>query len=250
MSSPDPTRYGRSFADVYDEWYDGLDAGPLLGFLGSRVAAGSTVLELGVGTGRVALPLAAAGYRVIGLDSSPEMLEALAAKDPGATVEPLLADAADPDAYPPADAVVAVFNLLFNLTTEEAQLGCLLGCAASIGDHGVLIVEAAAPDPITERETDLVCRSVTSGKVVLIATETNPADGTIRGGHIEITEDGMTLRPWTARTLSVETLDALAAKAGLELVERFATFGGARFTDDSATHVSTYRSRSLAGAGR
>ncbi|NLA36681.1 MAG: hypothetical protein GX868_13495, partial [Actinobacteria bacterium] len=162
-------------------------------------------------------------------------------KDPDVTVEPLLADAAEPSAYPPADAVVAVFNLLFNLTTEEAQLGCLSGCAEAIGDTGLLVIEAAAPDPIRRRETDLVCRSVTPDKVVLIATDTNPDEGTICGSHIEITEAGMTLRPWVARTLSVEALDLLAAKAGLELTDRFANFAGDTFTEASATHVSIYR---------
>lgn len=246
--SSDPARYGRSFADVYDDWYRDLPAEPVVEFVRTRLKPHATILELGVGTGRVALPLAAAGFRVIGMDSSAEMLAQLRAKDPAGTVEPLLADAADPSAYPAADAVLAVFNLLFNLTTRRAQLACLQGCAASIGPEGLVVIESWVPVEMTDRRVDLVTRSVDPGRVVLIATDARPDEGVIHGGHIEITEHGFQLRPWTVRTLTPARLDDLAAEAGLELVERFEDFDGTPFTVDSPAHVSVYRRAAGSGA--
>ena len=95
----DPATYGRSFADVYDAWYPpdaataaAIDAVALL------AGPGGSVLELGVGTGRLALPLAARGLAVIGVDASTAMLDVLAGKDPAGTVGRVLADIGDPDA--------------------------------------------------------------------------------------------------------------------------------------------------------
>lgn len=240
----DPERYGRSFADVYDEWYASTPADGLVAFVTARAAAGAAVLELGVGTGRLALPLAAAGYAVTGLDASSEMLERLAAKPGGGAVTPLLADAADPDAYPPdsADVVLAAFNLVFNLCGPGDQAACLRGCARALRPDGVLILEAFVPEVVTERRTDLVTRSVDAGGVVLIATDTDPADQVTHGAHIEITETGTRLRPWRIRVATPDTLDALAADAGLVLTERWADTSGTPFVEgDSTHHLSVYR---------
>ena len=240
----DAGRYGRSFADVYDEWYADAPTDALVAFVARRVAAGAAVLELGVGTGRVALALAAAGFAVTGVDSSPEMLARLADKPDAASVTAVLADAADPSAYAPAsaDAVLGVFNLLFNLTDEDAQRACLTGCAAALRPGGVVVIEAFVPDPITERRRELVTRSVDGGRVVLIATDADPAGQTIDGGHIEITEDGMRLRPWRIRVAVPHRIDEMAAAAGLRLVERFEDFDGTPFVDGESTHhVSVYR---------
>ncbi|MCO5313438.1 MAG: class I SAM-dependent methyltransferase [Microthrixaceae bacterium] len=255
MSPPDPTRYGRSFADVYDDWYHELPTDDLVGFIRSRVPAPAAVLELGVGTGRVALALASAGYEVTGMDSSEQMLERLALNDPQGRVRPLLADAADPNAHPRADVVVAALNMIFNLTTRVAQTNCLRGCAKAIGSDGILVTETIVAARLTERRTELVTRSVEPGRVVLIATdarpETRPGAGAageadlgaalVHGSHLEFTDGGVALRPWTVRTISPAHLDELATTAGLELVERFEDFAENPFDDGSRSQVSVYR---------
>ena len=240
----DSGRYGRSFADVYDEWYADAPTDALVEFVRARVAPGSDVLELGIGTGRVALALAAAGYRVTGIDSSPEMLDRLAAKPGAAAVAAILGDAADAAVYPSSgvDAVLAVFNLLFNLTGGDDQRRCLAAAAGALTPGGILVVEAFVPDPITERRRELVTRSVDGARVVLIATDADPDEQTIDGGHIEITEHGTRLRPWRIRVTTPAGIDAMAAEAGLQLVERFEDLAGTPFVDgESSHHVSVYR---------
>lgn len=254
MSGPppadrDPGRYGRSFADVYDTWYAEVPTDDLVLFVSDRIPPGATVLELGVGTGRVAIPLAAAGFRVIGIDSSNEMLDRLRAKDGAAAVDTLLGDCSDPDTFPvgSADAVLAVYNLLFNLVGDADQERCLQGAARALRPGGVVVIEAFVPDAPDADETsarrrDLVTRSVGPDGVVLIATDADPATGIVSGSHIEITDTGTRLRPWSVRPFVPAAIDTMARATGLELVERYEDFGGRPFVDDTSSHhVSVYR---------
>jgi len=240
----DSGRYGRSFADVYDQWYADAPTGDLVEFVAARIPPGSSVIELGVGTGRVALPLSTAGFAVIGIDASPEMLDRLRAKPGAEAIEAVLGDAADPSCYPTgtAAAVLAVFNLLFNLADADAQARCLAASAHALRPDGILVVEAFVPDPITERRRELVTRSVEPDRVVLIATDADPDAQTIDGSHIEITDTGTRLRPWRIRVADPASLDAMAQSAGLALTERWEDFAGRPFVaGDSTHHVSVYR---------
>lgn len=242
--SHDPGRYGRSFADVYDAWYDDAPVGALVSFLAERLPVGARVLELGVGTGRVAIPLAAAGFQVVGLDSSPEMLERLAGKPDGATVTTVLGDAAEARRYPPGpfDAVVAVFNLLLNLTADGAQQACVSAAAEALAPGGALVVEAFVPRAVDGRSRELATRDVADDRVVLIATDTDGGTGLVRGSHVELSDDGIRLRPWSIRMASPERIDEMAVAAGLRLEERFEDADGAPYVDgESAHHLSVYR---------
>lgn len=244
MHDHDPSRYGRSFADVYDDWYDDAPIGALVSFLAERLTPGARILELGVGTGRVALPLAAAGFDVVGLDSSPEMLERLAAKPGGSAITAVTGDAADAAAYPdgPFDAVVAVFNLLFNLTADRAQQACLTAAAGVLAPDGALVIEAFVPRPIEGRTRELATRTVADDRVVLIATDAEAASGIVRGNHVELSEGGVRLRPWAVRMASPAAIDEMATAAGLRLDERVEDAGGSPYVDgDSAHHLSLYR---------
>lgn len=91
----DPATYGRSFADVYDAWYPTDEVtGATVAHVAALAGPGGSVLELGVGTGRLALPLAERGLSVTGLDASPDMLDRLAAKDPDGRVRAVPGDVA------------------------------------------------------------------------------------------------------------------------------------------------------------
>ena len=251
----DAGTYGRSFADVYDEWYP---AGPhteaavaLLLALTDGAAADAgrpgRLLELGVGTGRLALPLAAAGRQVVGLDSSPEMLDLLRAKLGGSsTVQPVLGDLADPAAWPdgPFDAVVAAFNLVCNVADPEAQRSVFTSAAKVLAPRGALVVEAVLPAPWDGVERRLEVRSVTAEAVVLIATEADPSDGVVTGQHIELRDgDPVRLRPWRIRVAGTDELDRWADEAGLVLDARHADWEGSPFDPHGAGHVSVYRPR-------
>ncbi len=237
-------QYGRSFADVYDDWYrDVSDVGATV----TRVAAlaarrgGGRVLELGVGTGRLALPLAARGLSVTGVDASPEMLDRLRAKEGAEHLDLVLADMAELPVRGPFAAAFVAFNTFFNLTTRAAQQACLQRVHDVLAPGGWFVLEAFVP-PVDEHDTSGVsARTVEVDRVVLTAARRNAADQTISGQHIEITEAGIRLRPWMVRYAPPAELDAMAAAAGLVLTERHADWHRTPFHEASDSHVSVYR---------
>ena len=254
----DPSRYGEAFADVYDDWYaDAFDTEGAVATL-TGLAGPGPVLELGVGTGRLALPLAAAGLTVVGLDASPAMFERLAAKPGAAGVPTVLADmaevgaavtaaaeSADPTGAPIPRAgyrlVFCAYNTFLNLDTEDAQRRCLAGCADLLGPDGAVVIEAYVPAPPEGvPRTSLDVAKVTTDAVVLTATEHDPLTQVVTGQHVELRDGTVRLRPWRVRYLTPEQLDALAAEAGLVLAERWSDWRGTPFDDDSDTHVSVY----------
>lgn len=246
MSGPD--RYGRSFAEVYDRWYPGGDEQAVAAVVRRHVHRDARVLELGVGTGRVALPLAAAGLVVSGLDSSEEMLQHLAAKDPGRSVWPLLADAGDPDGWEaaglavPVDAVVAGCNLMLNLVAPGAQEACVAGAARALAPGGLLFVELSSLSPPAQGGHAVEVSSVRTDAVVLIATRTDLDGGRVEGSHIELRDgEPVRLRPWSIRLLQVAQLDRWCTDAGLELLERLDGWSDRAAPADAEVTVSVYR---------
>src|SRR5690606_35670585 len=129
----DPAAYGDAFADVYDDWY--ADVSDVAGTVEAiaRLAGGGPVLELGIGTGRLALPLAAAGVEVHGVDASDAMVERLRAK-PGCDAIPVLVGGFA-EALPSVEAgfavVFVVFNTFLNLVAPGAQARCVERVAAA-----------------------------------------------------------------------------------------------------------------------
>ena len=243
----EPGTYGRSFAEVYDDWYPSDSATDAAVRRIAELAGGSgTVLELGVGTGRLAIPLAARGCTVHGVDASPEMLDALDAKAAatGVQVRCTLGDVADPQAWPEGrfDVVAAPFNLLFNLGSAKEQARCFEAAADALAPEGAFLVETFLPAPLERRERRLEVREVTATGVVLIATDSDPEGGVVTGQHIELVDgEPVRLRPWRIRVAGVEELDEMAAAAGLRLVERHADWSGTPFDPHGANQVSAYR---------
>jgi len=247
----DASTYGDRYVDVYDDWYgDVTDAGACADRVAALVAeaGGGPVLELGVGSGRLALPMAARGLEVHGLDASAAMLERLRAKPGGEAVRTTLGDMATvPLDDPPAFAVVLVaFNTLFNLATEDEQRRCLRRARELLAPAGRLVVEAFVPreDLSGDAERSVTPRHLAADEVVLTVSVVDPVQQTISGQHVHLTEAGTRLRPWHLRYVTPAQLDALAGEAGLALVDRSAGWRDEPFGDDSGVHVSTYRKAS------
>lgn len=248
MEGYDASTYGDRFADVYDDWYaDVTDAAACA----ARVAAlaaergGGPVLELGVGSGRLALPLVERGLEVHGVDASAAMVARLRAKPGGDRVQVTVGDMAElPLVDPPAFSVVLVaFNTICNLATEDEQRACLARVSELLAPDGVAVVEAFVPrdDVGPAAEASVAPRRITADEVVLTVSQVDPERQTVSGQHVHLREDGIRLRPWHLRYLHPAQLDELAAGAGLGLVDRSAGWSGEPFTDASAVHVSTYR---------
>lgn len=242
--------YGEAFADVYDEWYAGIsDIDATVTDL-LDLAAGGPVLELGVGTGRLAVPLAEAGrvvgVRVVGVDTSPSMLERLATRDTAHLVRALEADMVSGLPDGPFALVFVAYNTLFNLTDDGAHAACFRAVAERLGPGGRFVVEAFVPDEPPRSGDDVSVRTLATDRVVLSVTRHEPDRQSAAGQFVELTEaGGVRLRPWSIRYATPGQLDRLAADAGFALEHRWAGFGRTPFEPDSPRHVSVYR---LAGA--
>ncbi|HMJ77225.1 MAG TPA: class I SAM-dependent methyltransferase [Iamia sp.] len=248
MEGYDAATYGDRFADVYDDWYDDPPAteatvAALVEWARAAASDGTpSVLELGVGTGRLALPLASAGLAVTGLDASTAMLEQLAAKPGGDGITTVVGDMAGPLPDGPFDLVVVARNTFFNLTTETAQRACLAEVARVLAPAGRLVVEAFVPTDDDGPTSSVEVRRITADRVLLFVDRHDPAAGEAWSSFVDISSDGIRLRPCHVRYLRPVDLDALAAACGLVLDQRVEDWAGAPFDDDSPHHVSSYRS--------
>ena len=241
--------YGDAIADVYDDWYGDLadtdEAVHALLALARRVEA-TRVLELGVGSGRLALPLAANDLEVWGVDASTAMVERLRAKPGGADIRVAIGDMAALDLSAIADGpntrfgvVFVAINTFFNLTTAEAQQQCLQRVGEVLAPGGLFVLEAFVPD--LDRPTNVVeARTVALDHVILTATRHDPIAQTVSCQYIEIRESGIRMHPLLVRYAPPAALDAMAATAGLRLVERWSDWKGSPFTDTASVHVSVY----------
>jgi len=237
------TSYGDGFADVYDEWYaDVTDVTATVVRMVALAGPGGRVLELGAGTGRLAVPMAAAGLDVVGIDSSAAMLARIASQSGGEHVTILCGDMVHDLPDGPFDACLIAYNTLFNLLDAVDQQQCFRSVAERLRPGGTFVVEAIVPDPGAPAGGDVSIRSMTADRVVLSVSDHRPTEQRTSGQFVELTEaGGIRLRPWSIRWAPPAELDAMADTAGFELAERFADMAGAPFTEDADHHVSIYR---------
>jgi SAM-dependent methyltransferase len=259
MERDDPAAYGEAFADVYDDWYGSIDGEEeaAVDLLAGR-AAGGPVLELGVGTGRLAIPLAARGHEVWGLDASPAMLDRLRTKPGGDRVRTVEGDMANFDLGDERFGLVFVVNnTLCNLATRAGQARGLSRAAAHLRTGGRLLVETFVPtDAAVSVEPVVEVARIERSRVVLTVSraggdrdgesedgDAGPGTQVVVGQHVDLGADGVRLRPWRIRLVAPTELDDLAAAAGLRLEDRWSGWCGETFTDSSPRHVSVYTSR-------
>ena len=237
--------YGDSFADVYDDWYgtvSDIEATTAAVAVLAAHRPDLPVLELGIGTGRLALPLAAAGIDVVGIDASRAMLDVLERKAPATGVRWLQGDMVDDLPPGPFSVVFVAYNTLFNLRTALRQQQCFAAVAERLAPGGAFVVEAFVPSTTEDVRDAISIRSLTAGRVVLSVSRSDPSTQTADGQYIDITEaGGVRLRPWSVHWSTPAQLDAMASTVGLHLAERWADFAQAPFTPSSERHVSVWR---------
>ncbi len=247
MAEYGPESYGEAFADVYDDWYPNVTAVATCPPPHAGLAGGGRVLELGVGTGRLAVPLAEHCSRgghcaeVVGVDASPAMLARLADRDPGHTVTAHLVDMATDLPAGPFSLVFVAYNTLFNLVSEAAQASCLALVADRLEPGGRFVVEAFVP-VLDGPDRGVEGRPLDDG-VVLNVTIRDPTLQVVRGQQVELRNGGVRLRPWQIRYLTPSQLDELASAVGLVRVARWSDWTGSAFGDDSTRHISVYARR-------
>jgi SAM-dependent methyltransferase len=235
-----PETYGDAIADVYDEWYPMDEEGrAAVGFL-YDASNGGPVLELGVGTGKLAIPLAERGLAVHGVDASPAMLAKLQSKPGGDLVQTHLGDMASDLPAGPFALVYVATNTFFGLASVAEQQRAFGNVAARLGESGRFVVDAFVPDDPPRSTSMVEVQKVFVDRVVIAVSDADIVEQLAWGQMVEISETGIRMRPWRVRYSTPAELDAMAATAGLRVVERYATWEKDAFTDDSTNHVSVY----------
>ena len=242
MDGFDATTYGERIAEVYDEIHDARFDVPATVDVLASLAGGGPVLELAIGTGRVALPLAARGLRVEGIDISPAMVAKLREKPGGEAIPVTLGDFADVGVEGEFRLIYVVFNTLFALLTQEAQVRCFARAAAHLATDGVFVVEGFVPDLGLYDRDGLRAKPTEIGvdRVSVDVGRLDPVAQRVDSTQVVLTEAGVKLYPVALRYAWPSELDLMARLAGLELHQRWGGWHHEPFGAESSMHVSVY----------
>lgn len=241
----DAATFGRYWADVYEEYVDAraLDPTPAVKFL-SALAGKGPALELGIGSGRVALPLIAAGVDVHGIEASEEMVALLRGKPGGDRVPVTIADYARFTIPQQFTLVYGPYNAILLLTTFAAQRSCFQHVAQHLSADGRFVIEAERPELSGfVSNSRIMVAKVGVDSVELRVSRHRPSEQLITSQHIWISNNGVQLRPGAIRYASPTELDLMAVEAGLELEHRYGSWNREPYTDRSGAHVSVYIKR-------
>lgn len=230
-------------AEVYDDLAHRGDEAATVAFL-EGLAGGGPALELAVGTGRIALPLAARGIRVDGIDFSPPMVSKLRAKPGGDELSVTMGDFADVDVSGTYRLIYIVFNSFFNLLTQDDQVRCFENVASHLADGGSFVVEGGCTLGFLDhlRSGQYVeAESIEVDAVRFDLLRLDPAAQMLYENHVRVSHDGVTFNPVVQRYAWPSELDLMARIAGLRLEARWGGWNRETFTAGSANVISVYR---------
>ncbi|HEV2761169.1 MAG TPA: class I SAM-dependent methyltransferase [Acidimicrobiales bacterium] len=243
MADFDPTAYGASgIADEYDDLYAGHWETDTAVDRIAELAEGGKVLELGIGTGRLALPLLERGIEVHGVDGSAEMVAKLRQKPGGDRIPVVVGDFAHADAGRNFTLVVLAVNTIFALPDQAAQVECFRNAARHLAPSGRFVIEAWVPDLGAFRHNRVVRpRIMRSDRISIETAELDPVTQTMRTTQAVFSEGSVRLYPANHRYAWPAELDLMAQLAGMTREDRWADWIRSPFTADSQAHVTVYR---------
>ncbi|MEU6236005.1 class I SAM-dependent methyltransferase [Kitasatospora sp. NPDC047058] len=244
-TTPAGPGYARRHAADYDRWFAESAATPATVATLACLAGPGPVLELGVGTGRIALPLARTGLDVHGIEASEAMLRQLRAKPGGTELPVVLGDFADVPVAGRFTLVYAAGGSFCELPDRDAQQRCLAGVAARLTPGGLLALDAHVPEALAVAAASGVPEVVSESDdhLVLCHRRIDHATQSCRS-HYLVHEGGRTHHVRVrSRYASPGELDLMAEAAGLRLMARHGSWDKAPFTGDSTSHVSVYTRR-------
>lgn len=234
--------FGERVAATYDEssdkMFDPAVVEPTVDFL-VELAGDGRALELGIGTGRIAVPLARRGVEVYGIDLSRAMTDRLRAKPGGEGIGVAIGDFASVKVEGTFRLAYLVFNTVMNLTTQAAQVACFRNVVAHLEPGGRFVIEVIVPD----------LRRLPPGErfVVFDASETHwgideydVANQGLISHHFAIRDGGVEQSSGPFRYVWPSELDLMAELAGMRLRERWSGWRTEPFTSDSRQHVSVW----------
>lgn len=228
FAGPVAARYDAQLGD----WGDPSVVGATADFL-AELAGDGAALEFGIGTGRIALPLAARGVRVHGIDLSPDMVAELRAKPGGDGLPVVIGDFSTTRVDGAFALVYVVFNTITNLTTQDAQVACFRNAAEHLGPGGCFVVEVGTP---SSRPLEVFDLSETHVGV----DEYDAVTQRLVSHHFTLVDGRWERLSMPFRDVSPSELDLMARMAGMRLRERWGGWRREQFTSESTKHVSVW----------
>ena len=216
-------------AAAYDKSTAGMPVEPVVDFL--VPLAGGGALELAIGTGRIAVPLAARGVQVAGIDFSPDMVEQLRGKTDSIPVA--VGDMSTTRVEGTFSLVYVVFNSINNVTSQDGQVAVFANAAAHLDPGGSFVVEVGVPNRQRLEVFDL---SDTHVGVDELDFDTQR----LVSHHFSLVDGEWRRISMPFRSVSPAELDLMARLAGLELRARWADWDRSPFTAESTKHVSVW----------
>lgn len=236
MSTDDPT-YNEACADVYDQWFGSCEEAAV--DLLAELAGSGRVLELGIGSGLLALPLAARGIDLHGIDLSPAMVARLRAKPGGEAIPVTMGTFADVAVDGEFSLIFVAYNTFFALPTQDEQVRCFQNVAAHLTDDGVFVLEAFIPQS-ANFTGGLKVTAVTDERIGLKVSEHDPVGQRLKSQHVVIRNQEIRLYPVEVRYAWPAELDLMARLAGLRLRDRWSDWNRSEIGPQSPRHVSVY----------
>jgi SAM-dependent methyltransferase len=241
MEGFDPERsFGYDVSTHYDAVDTRGDEEQTVAFL-AQLAGGRNVLEFAVGTGRIALPLTAAGVRVDGIEMSQHMVDRMREKSDGNNVEVTIGDMSRVTTGHTYPLVYLVYNTIGNLLTQDDQIHCFENAARHLTDDGVFVLECRVPTAPSRPGHQFVdAEAVEVDHVTLDVCRYDPVTQILDENHVRIGTAGIVLSPIRLRLAHPPEFDLMARIAGLRLRDRWGGWNGQPYTATSWRHVSVY----------
>ena len=206
----------------------------------ARLAGGGAALELGIGTGRIALPLSQRGVPVHGIDLSPAMVKQLRAKPGAKSIGVTIGDFGTTRADGTFTLAYLVYNTITNLTTQDDQVECFRNVAAQLEPGGCFVIEVGVPDLRRLPPGETVRAFAVSPIYVGFDEYTDLTAQISYSHHYWVVDDKLEIFSAPYRYVWPSELDLMARIAGMTLRERWSGWTGEAFTSDSTSHVSVW----------
>jgi hypothetical protein len=246
-----PDHFGERVAEGYDasvaDMFEPAALAPAVKFLADLAAPGAA-LELGIGTGRIALPLSQQGVRVCGIDLSSAMVARLRAKPGSELITVTMGDFANTTVEGTFRLAYLVFNTIMNLTTQDEQVACFCNVAAHLEPGGCFVIEVSIPD-LQRLPPGETVRPFTVSRTRLGFDEYDVARQGLVSHHYRVEGGRLDVASFPFRYVWPSELDLMARLAGMTLRERWSGWEREPFTSDSTKHVSVWEKTTAPRSG-
>lgn len=233
--------YGEVYAPIYDDLFQERDDLSVVATALARFATNGSALEFGIGTGRIAIPLSQCGVQVVGIDVSQAMLDKLSVKPESKNIRFWIGDCTQDWVEGDFSLVYIAFSTLFLVGDQDKQVMCFQNAARHLPMGGTFVVEGFVHDRtrFTHNQEVTTTRIGDEGATMRFAS-LNPFMQEIKMQTIELSANGITMRPNTLHFIYPLQMDLMGRLAGFQLRERWSDWNASPFTSGSTNQIAIY----------